>query len=86
MPKHFSDPPGQASQPQVSDVTKEAVTITWSPPAQDGGSPIMGYIVERRKKGSNLWVPVSKELVQGQPFVLSLPLHMSQTTTADEEK
>ncbi|XP_060119212.1 immunoglobulin superfamily member 22 isoform X2 [Heteronotia binoei] len=59
------DPPGQASQPQVSDVTKEAVTITWSPPAQDGGSAIMGYIVERRKKGSNLWVPVSKELIQG---------------------
>ncbi|XP_054828720.1 immunoglobulin superfamily member 22 [Eublepharis macularius] len=59
------DPPGQASQPQVSDVTKEAVTITWNPPAQDGGSPVMGYIVERRKKGSNLWVPVSKELIHG---------------------
>nr|XP_060624176.1 immunoglobulin superfamily member 22 [Anolis sagrei ordinatus] len=59
------DPPGQASQPQVTDVSKEAVTITWNPPAKDGGSPIMGYIVERRKKGSNLWVPVSKELVQG---------------------
>ncbi|XP_053123582.1 immunoglobulin superfamily member 22 isoform X1 [Hemicordylus capensis] len=58
------DPPGQASQPQVTDVTKEAVTITWNPPAQDGGSPVMGYIVERRKKGSNLWVPVSKDPIQ----------------------
>ncbi|XP_060132103.1 immunoglobulin superfamily member 22 isoform X1 [Zootoca vivipara] len=58
------DPPGQASQPQVTDVTKDAITITWSPPAKDGGSPVMGYVVERRKKGSNLWVPVSKELIQ----------------------
>nr|XP_028588967.1 immunoglobulin superfamily member 22 [Podarcis muralis] len=58
------NPPGQASQPQVTDVTKDAITITWSPPAKDGGSPVMGYVVERRKKGSNLWVPVSKELIQ----------------------
>ncbi|KAF7245553.1 Immunoglobulin superfamily member 22 [Varanus komodoensis] len=58
------DPPGQASQPQVTDVTKDAITITWNPPTQDGGAPVMGYIVERRKKGSNLWVPVSKELIQ----------------------
>ncbi|KAJ6665025.1 hypothetical protein lerEdw1_005256, partial [Lerista edwardsae] len=59
------DPPGQASQPQVTDVTKDAITITWNPPAKDGGSPVMGYVVEKRKKGSNLWVPVSKELIQG---------------------
>ncbi|XP_020666573.3 immunoglobulin superfamily member 22 [Pogona vitticeps] len=56
--------PGQASQPQVTDVTKDTVTITWNPPPKDGGAPILGYIVERRKKGSNLWVPVSKELIQ----------------------
>ncbi|CAM4567004.1 unnamed protein product [Lepidochelys olivacea] len=62
------EPPGLASQPQVTDVTKEAVTITWNPPAQDGGSPVQGYIVERRKKGSNLWVPVTKELVQDTKF------------------
>ncbi|XP_051820852.1 immunoglobulin superfamily member 22 [Antechinus flavipes] len=58
------EPPGLSSQPQVSDVTKEAVTITWNPPAQDGGSPVLGYIVERRKKGSNLWVPVNKDPIQ----------------------
>uniref|UniRef100_A0A8D2KWR4 Immunoglobulin superfamily member 22 n=1 Tax=Varanus komodoensis TaxID=61221 RepID=A0A8D2KWR4_VARKO len=50
-----------ASQPQVTDVTKDAITITWNPPTQDGGAPVMGYIVERRKKGSNLWVPVSEK-------------------------
>ncbi|KAM9221819.1 LOW QUALITY PROTEIN: immunoglobulin superfamily member 22 [Dugong dugon] len=58
-------PPGLASQPQVSDVTKEAMTITWNAPTQDGGAPVLGYIVERRKKGSNLWVPVNKDPIQG---------------------
>nr|XP_006133509.1 immunoglobulin superfamily member 22 isoform X2 [Pelodiscus sinensis]XP_006133510.1 immunoglobulin superfamily member 22 isoform X2 [Pelodiscus sinensis]XP_014434234.1 immunoglobulin superfamily member 22 isoform X2 [Pelodiscus sinensis] len=62
------EPPGLASQPQVTDVTKETVTITWNPPAQDGGSPVKGYIVERRKKGSNLWIPVTKDLVQDTKF------------------
>lgn len=61
-----TEPPGLASQPQVTDVTKEAVTITWNAPTQDGGAPVLGYIVERRKKGSNLWVPVNKDPIQGE--------------------
>lgn len=27
---------------------------------------MLGYIVERRKKGSNLWVPVNKDPIQGE--------------------
>ncbi|KAG8125722.1 hypothetical protein E2320_020886 [Naja naja] len=51
-----ANPPGQASQPQVTDVSKEAITITWNPPANDGGSPVTGYIVERRKKDTKCTV------------------------------
>ncbi|XP_077902485.1 immunoglobulin superfamily member 22 isoform X3 [Ictidomys tridecemlineatus] len=66
----LSEPPGFASQPQVTDVTKETVTITWNAPTQDGGAPVLGYIVERRKKGSNLWVPVNKDPVQGTKYTV----------------
>lgn len=58
------------SQLQVVDVRKEAITITWSSPAQDGGFPVEGNIIERRKKGSNLWVTVTKEPVQGQTKII----------------
>lgn len=61
-----TEPPGLASQPQVTDVTKDTMTITWNAPTQDGGAPVLGYIVERRKKGSNLWVPVNKDPIQGE--------------------
>ncbi|ELK15969.1 Immunoglobulin superfamily member 22 [Pteropus alecto] len=64
------EPPGLASQPQVTDVTKEAVTITWNAPTQDGGAPVLGYIVERRKKGSNLWVPVNKDPIQDTKYTV----------------
>ncbi|KAM9605968.1 LOW QUALITY PROTEIN: immunoglobulin superfamily member 22 [Morphnus guianensis] len=57
----------QVCQPQVVDVRKEAVTITWNSPAQDGGSAVQG-VIEKRKKGSNLCVPVIKKPVQGTRF------------------
>lgn len=41
----FSDPP---SKPEVYDVTKTSVSIRWSIPFNDGGSKIVGYVVERR--------------------------------------
>ncbi|XP_067356837.1 immunoglobulin superfamily member 22-like [Channa argus] len=57
------EPPGPASQPQVSNVTKSTMTVSWMPPAQDGGAPILGYILERRKRSSNMWLQVNKELL-----------------------
>lgn len=42
------------------------MTVSWTPPAHDGGAPVLGYILERRKKGSNLWLQVNKELLTGQ--------------------
>ncbi|KAM9015686.1 LOW QUALITY PROTEIN: immunoglobulin superfamily member 22 [Ara ararauna] len=64
--QRFVEPLRQVSQPQVVDVTKESVPITWNSPALHGGSPVKGYVIEKRRKGSNLCFPVTKEPVQGQ--------------------
>ena len=32
----------------VTDVHKHSMTLTWQPPASDGGAPITGYIIEIR--------------------------------------
>lgn len=49
------DPPGSPGNPTVKDKTKNSITLTWTPPDRDGGSPIKGYIVEVHEEGSVDW-------------------------------
>ncbi|CAF92417.1 unnamed protein product, partial [Tetraodon nigroviridis] len=39
------DPP---TKPEVTNVTRTTVSLKWSAPLNDGGSPIVGYIIERK--------------------------------------
>ncbi|KQL59449.1 hypothetical protein AAES_27169 [Amazona aestiva] len=61
------EPLREVSQPQVVDARKESVPITWNSPALHGGSPVKGYVIEKRKKGSSLCFPVTEEPVQVPP-------------------
>lgn len=61
-----TDPYTLATAPSSVDVTSitgDSMTVTWCKPATDGGSPIRGYVVERREKTGMRWVRVNRELV-----------------------
>lgn len=45
--------------PEVADKNKHSVTLTWTPPERDGGSPIKGYIIQIQDEGSSDWVRVN---------------------------
>lgn len=49
------EPPTPPGHPEVKDKTKSSITLTWSPPDRDGGSPVKGYIVEVHEEGSPDW-------------------------------
>uniref|UniRef100_A0A8C3F5I9 Titin n=1 Tax=Chrysemys picta bellii TaxID=8478 RepID=A0A8C3F5I9_CHRPI len=51
------DVPGPPLNVEVIDVNRFGASLTWEPPEYDGGSPITGYIVELRDKGSIRWEP-----------------------------
>ena len=36
------------------------VTLSWTAPEHDGGSPILGYVVEKRDSMMNMWSQASK--------------------------
>ncbi|KAL3988587.1 [heparan sulfate]-glucosamine 3-sulfotransferase 6 [Sarotherodon galilaeus] len=50
--KHPPDPPVDAV---VQNKTEASITIQWSPPDSDRPVPIKGYVVERRKVGTQMW-------------------------------
>uniref|UniRef100_A0AAY4EXT6 Titin n=1 Tax=Denticeps clupeoides TaxID=299321 RepID=A0AAY4EXT6_9TELE len=57
--RHMFEPPAHPGKPSVSDLSEDALTVGWTIPLSDGGSPISGYIIERRHKGGK-WIRVNK--------------------------
>lgn len=51
--------PGPPSAPKVVSAFKNCITLSWAPPSDTGGTNILGYNLEKRKKGSNLWGQVN---------------------------
>jgi hypothetical protein len=44
------DQPTKPGTPDISDYDKDFVELTWARPDSDGGSPITGYIIEKKDK------------------------------------
>ncbi|XP_041834075.1 immunoglobulin-like and fibronectin type III domain-containing protein 1 [Melanotaenia boesemani] len=64
--------PGPPSAPKVASAFKDCINLTWSSPADTGGTNILGYNLEKRKKGSNLWGPVNppNDMIKGKGFAV----------------
>lgn len=43
---------------EVIDVQRNSITIKWKPPKEDGGSPLTGYLVEKREATRTSWSKV----------------------------
>lgn len=55
--------PGKPLQVPIFDTSKEVLAIRWEKPYSDGGSPIIGYLIEQRRVGSPIWSKTSPTLV-----------------------
>ena len=53
-------PRGLPSTAMVSDVHKEGCKLTWKEPLDDGGTPIIGYIIEKMDIEDGVWKPAGK--------------------------
>ena len=47
----------------MTAVDSKQITITWSPPESDGGSPITGYIIEKKETTSTRWTKAVRDSV-----------------------
>ena len=66
----FTDVPDAPGKPAPSDLSPTSVTLTWTPPSSDGGSPITGYTVEMKDKFSTRWTKATRELISETTVVL----------------
>uniref|UniRef100_A0A3P8WEH8 Titin n=1 Tax=Cynoglossus semilaevis TaxID=244447 RepID=A0A3P8WEH8_CYNSE len=53
------DTPSAPQNLKITTVTKEAVTLTWEPPANEGGVKVKNYIVEKRESTRKAYTTVN---------------------------
>ncbi|XP_047631766.1 myosin-binding protein C, cardiac-type [Phacochoerus africanus] len=58
------DVPDAPAAPKISNVGEDSCTVKWEPPAYDGGQPVLGYILERKKKKSYRWMRLNFDLLR----------------------
>lgn len=50
------EPEPPEGKPVVTSVDWNSCTLSWNPSANDGGSPVSSYIIERRQMNNELWM------------------------------
>uniref|UniRef100_A0A670HZ44 Titin n=1 Tax=Podarcis muralis TaxID=64176 RepID=A0A670HZ44_PODMU len=55
--------PGPPKSIEVTNVTKDSMTVCWHRPDSDGGSEIVNYIVEKRDRAGIRWVKCNKRRI-----------------------
>nr|CAB3264099.1 myosin-binding protein C, cardiac-type-like [Phallusia mammillata] len=71
------DVPSAPTVPKISDVTAETCYVAWTEPACNGGCPIKGYIIERKKIKSERWIRLN---VEPLPFIEYVARRMIEGT------
>uniref|UniRef100_F1RH20 Myosin-binding protein C, fast-type n=1 Tax=Sus scrofa TaxID=9823 RepID=F1RH20_PIG len=56
------DVPDPPEAVRVTTVGEDWAILVWEPPKYDGGQPVTGYLLERKKKGSQRWMKLNFEV------------------------
>uniref|UniRef100_A0A672I9Y4 Fibronectin type-III domain-containing protein n=1 Tax=Salarias fasciatus TaxID=181472 RepID=A0A672I9Y4_SALFA len=60
--------PGPPSTPIVKHATKSYMLVTWNEPVSDGGSPVLGYHIERKERSSILWTKMNRGMIKDTEY------------------
>uniref|UniRef100_A0A8C3VNG3 Immunoglobulin-like and fibronectin type III domain-containing protein 1 n=1 Tax=Catagonus wagneri TaxID=51154 RepID=A0A8C3VNG3_9CETA len=63
--------PGPPSSPAILSASSRDITLSWTAPRGPGSAHILGYLIEKRKKGSHTWVAVNQQPVSGKKWTVA---------------
>ena len=78
MTRLFAAEPGAPTKLHAFDLTRTSLNLSWSAPRDDGGAPLLGYVVEKRSPYSPRWTRINRK-----PF-LDTSLYYSDLPEGDE--
>uniref|UniRef100_A0A3B3HLZ6 Titin n=1 Tax=Oryzias latipes TaxID=8090 RepID=A0A3B3HLZ6_ORYLA len=61
-------PPGSPQELEITNITRDSMTVCWNRPDTTGGSDIVGYIVEKRDRAGVRWTKCNKRRVTDLRF------------------
>uniref|UniRef100_A0A671KGC4 Titin n=1 Tax=Sinocyclocheilus anshuiensis TaxID=1608454 RepID=A0A671KGC4_9TELE len=61
-------PSGPPKELEVTNISRDSMTVCWTRPETDGGSEIIGYIVEKRDRAGVRWTKCNKRRVTDLRF------------------
>ncbi|KAL2101354.1 hypothetical protein ACEWY4_003115 [Coilia grayii] len=62
------DVPDPPEHVKCTGVGEDTATIIWEAPKFDGGAPIKGYLMERKKKGSQRWTKLNFDIHESTTY------------------
>lgn len=62
------DVPSEPKNARITKVNKDCMFVAWDRPDSDGGSPITGYLIERKERNSLLWVKANDTPVRSTEY------------------
>ncbi|XP_036440075.1 myosin-binding protein C, cardiac-type isoform X3 [Colossoma macropomum] len=93
------DVPDPPHAPRILSVGEDSCIVQWDPPLFDGGQPVLGYVLERKKKKSYRWMRLNfdpfkettyeaKRMIEGMAYEMRVyavnAIGMSRPSAASE--
>lgn len=63
--------PGPPSSPTILSASSQSITLSWTAPRGPGSAHILGYLIEKRKKGSHTWAAVNQQPVSEKTWTVA---------------
>ncbi|KAM8823903.1 myosin binding protein Ca [Synchiropus picturatus] len=62
------DVPNPPENVKCTSVGDDCASVTWDPPSFDGGVPVKGYLMERKKIGSSRWTKLNFDVYESTTY------------------